>query len=302
MRRRTLKNRRGVFVAMFGILILGLMAAAAVSIDLTRTWAFRNELQTSADAAALAGAIQLSGGTNDPTLYANIARQYAWTNPALLDSVDVDLVERGHWNDSLGVFDDSLTAAGAGNPLNAVRVIVSHDATSLWSYGFLGTSLFKVRARAIAWADAGVTNTACIKPWAIPYQALLSRVNAHLNIENNATTLARDFTAEDRAVLETMDVDERTFSLKVGPHQLGSGTGTEDDWVSATDYPGNYQAVQLPRKYLDDGVTQNPDWDPGGGAAEYEEAIAGAGVSYWPTMLFGYPVGYVGGPLAQPSS
>lgn len=269
MRRANLKNRRGVFVVIFGIMLVGLMAAAAVSIDLSRTWAFRNELQTAADAAALAGAVQLGGGSLDPTTYGTVARQYAHTNSVLRDSVTVELVERGNWNDSLGVFNDSAAATGGGLPLNAVRVVVNHDVTSLWGRGLLGVLPFKIRARAIAWADAGVTNTSCIKPWAIPYQALLSRVNDARGIPNDAAGLTRDFTAEDRAVLDSMDVESRTFTLKLGSQTLS-------DFGDVTTYPGNYQAVQLPRKYLDDGVTQNPDWTPGGGAAEYEAAIAGA--------------------------
>jgi len=53
---RRAKNRKGIFVVLFGILFMSLMAAAAMSIDFARVWAMRNELQTSADAAAATGA------------------------------------------------------------------------------------------------------------------------------------------------------------------------------------------------------------------------------------------------------
>ena len=52
---RRLKNRKGVFVVLFGLLFMVLMGAAAMSIDLSRIWTMRNELQTAADAGALAG-------------------------------------------------------------------------------------------------------------------------------------------------------------------------------------------------------------------------------------------------------
>ena len=57
---RRLENRKGVMVVLFGIMFMTLMAAAAMSIDFARIWVMRNELQTTADAAALAGAVQIS--------------------------------------------------------------------------------------------------------------------------------------------------------------------------------------------------------------------------------------------------
>lgn len=264
MRRLNLKNRRGVFVVIFGIMFLGLMAAAAMSIDLSRTWAIRNELQTSADAGALAGAVQLSGTHHISADYADSARAYSWRNLALYDSVDVDLVEAGYWDNDASTF---TVPAPSGLPTNAVRVIVSHDAAGLWGYGLLGISPFKVRARAIAWADAGVTSTNCLRPWAIPYQALMERVNFYLGIPNNDSTLRREFTDADRAALDTMPELARSFTLKLG-------SGTVSDYGSTTDYPGNYQAVNLP-KYWDKNLGYNPDYNPGGGAATYQEAVAG---------------------------
>ena len=265
MRRLRLKNRRGVFVVLFGILFLGLMAATAVSIDLTRAWAFRNELQTSADAAALAGAVQLSGGVHDPTEFADSARAYAFRNRALHSLVTVDLVESGYWDQDLSTF---TAPPPTGMPNNAVRAVVSHDVTSLWGSGILGIVPFRIRARAIAWADAGVTNTACVRPWAIPYQALLERVNNVRGIANDEAGLSREFDEVDRAMLDTMSVESRTFTLKLGSQTLS-------DFSSVTDYPGNYQAVSLPKKWDAKSQLPNPDYTTGGGADEYRRAVAG---------------------------
>jgi Flp pilus assembly protein TadG len=55
-----LKSRRGAIVVMLGIMAVTLMSISAISIDFSRLWTLRNELQTSADAAAHAGAVQLT--------------------------------------------------------------------------------------------------------------------------------------------------------------------------------------------------------------------------------------------------
>ena len=265
MRRRGLKNRRGVFVVMFGILFLGLMGAAALSIDLTRTWSFRNELQTSADAAALAGAVQLSGVHHVGAHYEDSARAYARRNRVLHDTVTVDVVELGRWDVEASTF---TVPVPTGETPNAIRVVVSHDVTGMWGRGLLAIAPLTIRARAIAWWDAGVTSTNCLRPWAIPYQALMARVNAYRGLTNDSAGLTREFTDEDRAALDTMPESARTFTMKLG-------SGTLSDYGSVTTYPGSYQAVKLP-KYWDSRNSQyNPDYSGGGGADAYREAVAG---------------------------
>jgi Flp pilus assembly protein TadG len=74
---RRAKNRKGIFVVLFGILFMSLMGAAAISIDFARIWAMRNELQTTADAAALAGAVQIGLTPTDSLQISNAARNYA---------------------------------------------------------------------------------------------------------------------------------------------------------------------------------------------------------------------------------
>jgi len=80
---RRFRNRRGVFVVLFGILFAVLMGAAAMAIDFSRIWAMRNELQTSADAAALAGAVQLSTTNNSLAKVDSATRWYAAANRAM---------------------------------------------------------------------------------------------------------------------------------------------------------------------------------------------------------------------------
>jgi len=261
---RRFKSRKGVFVVMFGILFVGLMLAAAVSIDLSRTWAFRNELQTSADAAALAGAIQLSGNGLNAANAANLARKYAYRNKSLQDSVDVDSVTLGFWDE------DKSTFADTGSVDNAVRVVVSHDVTSLWISKLATQSLFKIHARAIAWADAGVSISTCMKPWAIPYPQLIYKVDSAQGIPiNGSTDYGRTFTQTDLDILKTMTVPQRTFSLKIG-------SGQQTDTLGKIS--GNYQAVDLPPKYIAPNyTTTNPAWSSGNGGdtTRYKQSVSG---------------------------
>src|SRR5215216_1677038 len=114
-----LRNRKGIFVVLFGLLFMVLMGAAAMAIDMSRIWTMRNELQTAADAGALGGAIQLSGGIH-PNADAEVidsATKIARLNRALYDFVQVDQVVLGNWTDATGIFDPKP-------PYNAVKVEV----------------------------------------------------------------------------------------------------------------------------------------------------------------------------------
>src|SRR5688572_6790903 len=103
MRRNEKKggDRKGVFVVLFGILFMSLMGAAAISIDFARIWAMRNELQTSADAAALAGAVQINTKPNNTDPDVDVAvRALAAANTAMGATVVVDSVIIGNWTDT----------------------------------------------------------------------------------------------------------------------------------------------------------------------------------------------------------
>src|SRR3954453_8135558 len=97
---RRAKNRKGIFVVLFGILFMSLMAAAALSIDFARIWAMRNELQTSADAGALAGAVQIGRKPTDTVQIKAGAAVYLVKNTAMGATVVVDSVIPGNWVDN----------------------------------------------------------------------------------------------------------------------------------------------------------------------------------------------------------
>jgi hypothetical protein len=280
-----LRNRRGIFVVLFGLLFLVLMGAAAMAIDMSRIWTMRNELQTAADAGALAGAVQLTLPHNK-NFVDDTTRKMARLNRASYDTIHVEQVVLGRWDDPTASFDPAAPAAEQ----NAVYVEVSHG-TNKMIMGLFGIAAPKVKARATAWANAPVNNANCLRPWSIPYVILMQKVNLRREAlalstgdpkynlpypggANDPANLRRDFTDLDRELLNGMSTTDRTFNLK-----MGSGNGnqsTVEDPPPGSTEPGQYQAVKLPRKRSASG-TVNPDGiPPQNGADPYRDAISGA--------------------------
>jgi Flp pilus assembly protein TadG len=268
---RRLKNRKGVFVVLFGLLFMVLMAASAMAVDMSRIWTMRNELQTAADAGALAGAVQLTP-PHDRTgnKMVDSATWMAKLNRALYDTIRVESVTPGIWDDAAQSFTSSALSSAT-----AVEVVVSHGTNKL-IMGALGIAAPVVKARAVAWANAPVDNSNCMKPWTLPYTVLMDLINRKRialgtlsGDPDSFANLTRDFSDEDRQLLATMSDAERTFTLK-----MGSGQGL-DDPVPGSAMPGNFQAVQLPRHWSAGG-TEWPDGNPGSnGAQDYRDAIEG---------------------------
>ncbi len=258
-----LKNRRGVFVVLVAILSMVLMGAAALSIDISRIWTMRNELQTAADAGALAGAIQLTP-PHDTFYVTDTATAFAQRNRVMYALPNVDSVQIGIWNDTTSAF-----TSGA-RPANAVNIVVSHPTNNLFMAMF-GIAAPRVKARAIAWANAPVVEANCFKPWAIPYVTLMYRLNLARGISpaNSFDNLTRAFDQTlDVGALNSMSEADRTFDLKLG-------AGSFDDPVPGSTMPGNFQAVMLPRSWSAATQQRNPDGPPQSGGDPYRNAIRG---------------------------
>ncbi|HEX6315384.1 MAG TPA: TadG family pilus assembly protein [Gemmatimonadaceae bacterium] len=286
----TFKARRGAIVVMLGIMIVALVSISAISIDFSRLWALRNELQTSADAAAHAGAIQLVPPNNAANTVAT-AQAYANANLAMAGTVTVDSVQLGDWDDAARTF----TANAAHT--DAVNVVVSRQSTGL-IMRLLGVSAPRIKARAIGWADAPVNNAAgCIKPVAVPFTQLMYKINVFRGIANTPDTngLYRPFDqVADMAALSNMTATDRTFSLKIGSGQLTDTLGA---------ISGEYQAVQL-GKYWDAATQSYASPAPSPGASVFKDNMSGAschslsvgdslitqtGVMAGPTVCGAYP-------------
>ena len=274
---RRFRNRKGVFVVLFGILFTVLMAAGAIAIDFSRIWAMRNELQTAADAAALSGAVQLNKPPKN--LYFDVdtaARGIASKNLAMGAPTTVDSVVWGQWQDNTTPphFNPGVV------PANAVQAWVSHSTRGLIMQA-LGITAPTVHANAIAWADAPISTTNCIRPWAIPYEVLMGRVNLLRTDDPSISgdpysraNLTRPFDPiNDMNALRNGDPANLRFTLKLGQNS-NANNGAIDTGTLVNGQPGNFQAVALP-KYWDFATQSLANPGPNRGGSAYGDAIAG---------------------------
>lgn len=161
---RQMRSRRGAIVVMTGIFIVALMLIGAISVDASRIFAAKNELQTAADAAALAGAVQL---LEDSSSAADTARVYAQRNRVEQNLIDSVNVEYGVWRSA----EQSFIAGGG--PSDAVRVTIRYPLPLSLARVF-GDSTVTLTASAVAWSSGPVEEGTCVKPLAVPYAELLS--------------------------------------------------------------------------------------------------------------------------------
>lgn len=257
-----LKARRGAVVVLLAIMAVALVAISAIAIDFSRLWALRNELQTSADAAAHAGAIQLNP-PNNAGLTTTAVANYANLNLAMQGPVVIDSIELGDWDDAAKTFTPLAPTT------DAVNVVVSREATGL-IMRMLGVPNPRIKARAVGWANAPVAEASgCLKPVAIPFTQLMWRINQKRGIPNTPDTLGlyRPFDqVADMDALSNMTPSERTFSLKIG-------SGNVYDTLGALS--GNYQAVKLGKYWdVDSQAVAVPGPDTRGAAA-YREHMSG---------------------------
>lgn len=263
-----LKARRGAIIVMTAILTASMMALLAVTLDFSRMGSLRNELQVSSDAGALAGAIQLLPGKNVGFTALQIdaragdsARAYVARNLAMQAAATVDSVIVGRWDNTTKVF-----TAGA-TPTDAITIVTSRQSTGLMMTGLLGVASPRIKARATAWAGAPVSSSGCIKPWAISYTSLMSRVNTYLGISNTVANLTRNFTPADLTALLSMSAVERSFDM-----HLGAGNAVDS---TNTGMSGNYQAVSTYPKRYDAATNTNYVGPIPGNAQGYRDDLSG---------------------------
>ena len=187
---------------MTGIFIVMIMLVAAVSVDASRIFVARNELQTAADAAALAGALQL---LEDSSTAMDSARAYAIRNhveAAFVDSVEV---ERGVWHSADRYFESG------GGPWDAIRV-TTRQALPMSLARVFGDSTVTLTTSAVAWSSGPIVESGCSKPIAVPYGRLLEALGL-------PSWTNMDLTDADIRALRETPIEERTrVSLPYGSH------------------------------------------------------------------------------------
>ena len=110
-------NRRGAILVLVGMLLVSMVGMLALAVDFGRLDSLKADLQTSADAAALAGAVELlraasSIPAGDPR---SVAAAWVAKNPAMHSAVSVESVLCGTYADAGPAFlPDYSPAVGCG--------------------------------------------------------------------------------------------------------------------------------------------------------------------------------------------
>lgn len=168
-----LHNRRGATLVMIAIMMTVMIGMVGTSVDFARMYAFKAQLQVTADAAATAGAVELARSryANVPTL----AMQYARLNH--VNGGDTAVVTNASvlpYHYDFATRDSFQTAGWTDAQTNAVKVIATYNAPYTFAkiFGMTSSALSGQAMAALAYVGA----TSCLKPWAVSYSAMLNSV------------------------------------------------------------------------------------------------------------------------------
>lgn len=214
------KNRRGSTLVMVALMLVAIAGVGAIAADIGRFYVVTGELQTSADAVALAGAkaLQFSSATDPTSDVTTATGAFVLLNhadvaaPATLDSTNLGWWEPG-LNGAAGVF---TTPAPVGKRPNAVYVAVSAAPKGVFSQIIGQTAGLALRRRAIAWV--GNVSLNCVRPFAFPYGPFYKRVN---NLSSIPASPIPDLNPGAFAAFQQTSVANRTMIV------LGQGEASQ---------------------------------------------------------------------------
>jgi hypothetical protein len=218
-----LRGRKGATLVLVAILMTALISFAGIAIDASRLYVMRAELQTTADASAIAAIVEVAD--KRPTNATTIALQYAPKNVVehTAPTMAASDVEPGTWNSATNTF--TVLGTWTDPNLNSVRVTAHYPGVYTFARIFGGTGQ-TVNARAIG-AMGYVGTTDCLKPWAVSYQTLLDALYPPAGTKNTSYNL----TAQDITTLSGMSSPANQVTLL---------NGTQNQLT-----PGNIAQVQV---------------------------------------------------------
>ncbi|MEJ7810136.1 MAG: pilus assembly protein TadG-related protein [Gemmatimonadaceae bacterium] len=248
--RSMMRNRRGATMVLVAVLLTVLLGFGAFAVDLTQQTTFRSELQRASDAAALAGAVQLTKPNYDQA--DEQASAFSGYNKVMGQNPTVNALDYGTWANNtftrLGCSPGCSTTDAQG--ANAFRVIVSGTGGPILSQFVGRVGQFSMQTQAVAIVANSIIQTNCLKPFAVDYRTLTGALNTARN--QPGLSLTRDLDATDLNIMRT-----NPTALKVC---LKEGSGQATCSNPGARYPGNFNIVNL---------------DPGdGGANDYEANIS----------------------------
>jgi Flp pilus assembly protein TadG len=172
-------------MVLVAVLLVPLLGMAAFAIDLSYWQAGANQLQTVADAAALAGARGFQTcATVQQTCAENAATAVAGQNVAInsTSTVSASSVLPAFYNPVTGIV---ATRDWTDNDINAVRVTASATGQRVLA-AVTGLAAPTISRTAVAWI-ANINSGTCIKPWALPYTVLYDSVVSATGLTSSIT-------------------------------------------------------------------------------------------------------------------
>lgn len=262
------RARRGAVLPLVCILLVALLGAGALAIDLGRLYYTGQEVQTAADAAALAAvrAKQYNPIDWPVNATANVqdaartvaARNRAAGAPAVVDAADVVPV-------SYNPTTRAITASNWTSETSAIQV-TAHARPSYVLGGALGLTAPVVRRTATAWL-ANVNGGNCVRPIAINYTRFYEEGVTHDTRYSSVGAFAPDFNFWDVSNTQYASLRQRTFIVLPPGAKRGY-------WLSQPTSP-TYAANN--RGYS--GFPSHANWQPvdftGGGLSGFGNGLGG---------------------------
>jgi Flp pilus assembly protein TadG len=179
----TRKSRRGSTLVMVAILLVAFVGVGAIGADIGRFYVVAGELQTAADAAALAGALELSrtsGLAPGMIVKDSVQAFVSKTNRSDGDSLTVsfDDIKMMFYTppDTATQTPADFSYNVASRRPNAVEVTLRGDPRGIFSQMIGRTAGLNLDRKAVAWV-ANV-NSNCVRGMALPYRSLYNQVSA----------------------------------------------------------------------------------------------------------------------------
>jgi Flp pilus assembly protein TadG len=163
-----IRSRRGNFVVLTAFLLIGMTGLISLSVEVGYMLVVRTELQRAADAAALAGALELVGDPSDPDRWDNVrqaAADFVALNPILGRSIAIDLNAANDQSGEILIgtadnWSERPVSLDTSDPsrFNAVQVRVQHSSVQNGEVGLFFGRLLGQKSFA-----AGATATAALR-------------------------------------------------------------------------------------------------------------------------------------------
>ncbi len=266
-RRSGMRSRRGATLVLVALVLVVVVGMVGVVVDFSRFYTYRTQMQTTADAAALAGATEVAHKT--PAVAPDTALHYVQH-----DSVDggVASVPRAAiqpviWNFASGsaTIAGSWTAAG----VNAVKVTATHAAPYTFGTVFTANPTLTLTTTAIA-AVQSVGTTDCLKPWTVSYQTLLNV----LYPPAGSKPVGYNLTAADITRLSQMGSANQIPLLAGNTNPLAPGNIGSVQVSTPWDGNNSYKTAisgSCPNKFIGPGTVLSTD--PGQGAGRTAKSL-----------------------------